>query len=196
MTIFRDDLDRQLYLRLLAEQGEAHRLRFLAWCLMTNHLHLIVAPPTPGSLGRAIGETHRRYTWQVNRRDGVIGWLFQGRFRSCPLDDRHEIAAIRYVERNPVRAGMAAQAWEYPWSSAAFHVGEKNEDPLVDSRDLLGSAGEWRKWLAHDPVEIEAVRRASRTGRPCGSKRFMSRLERRTGRQLAPQRPGRPVKTG
>ena len=196
MTIFRDDVDRQLYLRLLAEQGEAHRLRFLAWCLMTNHVHLIVAPPTPESLGRAIGEAHRRYTWQVNRRDAVIGWLFQGRFRSCPLDDRHEIAAIRYVERNPVRAGMAAQAWEYPWSSAAFHVGEKNEDPLVDSRDLLGSAGEWRKWLAHDPAEIEAVRRASRTGRPCGSKRFMSRLERRTGRQLAPQRPGRPVKTG
>ena len=195
MSIFRDDEDRQLYLRLMAEQGRAHRLRFLAWCLMSNHVHLIVAPSTRESLGRAIGEAHRRYTWQVNRRESVTGWLFQGRFNSCPLDERHGIAAIRYVERNPVRAGMAAQAWEYPWSSAAFHVGERREDPLVAERDLLGSAGQWRRWLACDPAEIEAVRRASRTGRPCGSPRYMSRLERRTGRRLIPRRAGRPRKS-
>jgi putative transposase len=194
MSIFRDDEDRHLYLRLLGEQGKANRLRFLAWCLMTNHAHLVGVPPTRASLARAIGEAHRRYTWRVNRRDGVTGWLFQGRFNSCALDERHGIAAIRYVERNPVRAGLAEQAWEYPWSSAAFHVGGKSEDPLVIGADLLGSPGQWRKWLACDPAEIEAVRRAARTGRPCGSAAFVSRLERRTSRRRVPRSGGRPRK--
>ncbi len=194
MSIFRDDEDRQLYLRLLAEQGEANRLRFLAWCLMTNHVHLVVVPATRESLARAIGEAHRRYTWQVNRRDGVTGWLFQGRFSSCPLDEKHGIAAIRYVERNPVRAGLVERAWEYPWSSAAFHVGQRSEDALVSGGDPLGSPGQWRQWLAHDPAETGTVRRAARTGRPCGSAAFLSRAERRTGRWLAPRSGGRPRK--
>ena len=194
MCIFRDDEDRRLYVRLLAEQAEAHRLRFLSWCLMTNHVHLAAVPATRATLARAIGEAHRRYTWQVNRRDGVTGWLFQGRFSSCPLDERHGIAAIRYVERNPVRAGLTAQAWEYPWSSAAFHVGVKSEDPLVRERDLLGSPRQWRAWLARDPAEIEAVRRAGRTGRPRGSAGFISQAERRTGRRLLLRNGGRPCK--
>ena len=128
MAVFRDDEDRQLYLQLLTEQACLHRLRFLSWCLMTNHMHLIVVPPRPETLARAVGEAHRRYTWQVNRREGVRGYLFQGRFFSCPLDESHGLAAIRYVERNPVRAGVVSQAWEYPWSSAAFRVGERESE--------------------------------------------------------------------
>lgn len=194
MSVFRNDDDRQLYIALLVEQAKKHRLSFLAWCLMTNHVHLVVVPETSESLAIALGEAHRQYTWRVNRRDGVTGWLFQGRFYSCPLDEVHGMAAVRYTERNPVRAGLAEHAWDYPWSSAAFHVGERKDDPLVKDCDLMGSPSEWRKWLATDPRETEALRRAARTGRPCGSKSFVSRLERRTGRRLAPSVGGRPRK--
>ena len=192
MAVFRDDEDRQLYLQLLTEQARLHRLRFLSWCLMTNHVHLIVVPRRPETLARAVGEAHRRYTWQVNRREGVRGYLFQGRFFSCPLDESHGLAAIRYVERNPVRAGIVLQAWEYPWSSAAFRVGERGSDPLVAERDRLGRAQDWRRWLRRDPAEIALLRKAVLTGRPCGAPRFLSRAERRTGRSLRPGPRGRP----
>ena len=85
-----------------------------------------------------MGEAHRQYTWRVNRREGVVGYLFQGRFFSCPLDEQHGLAAIRYVERNPVRAGLVEEAWEYPWSSAGFRVGERKTDALVAEVDLVG----------------------------------------------------------
>lgn len=192
MPVFRDERDRQLYVQLMLEQARAHGLRFLAWCLMENHVHLIVIPRTEQSLARGIGEAHRRYTWQVNRREGVVGWLFQGRFYSCPLDEKHGIAAIRYVERNPVRAGVVSQAWEHAWSSAAFHVGQRTDDPLVGEPGDLGSPADWRKWLECDPQEMALLRKATRTGRPCGSPRFTAELEQFTGRRLTPSIGGRP----
>jgi putative transposase len=192
MAVFRDDEERHPYLQLLIEQARLHRLRFLSWCLMTNHVHLVVVPPE--ALARGIGEAHRRYTWRVNRKEGVCGYLFQGRFFSCPLDEEHGLAAIRYVERNPVRAGIVAEAWEYPWSSAGFRVGERERDALVAERDRLGRAHDWRRWLRSDPAETALLRKAVRTGRPCGGAGFVGRAERRTGRSLRPGPRGRPRK--
>jgi len=117
MDVFQDDEDRRVYLQLLAaEQAARYGLRFLAYCLMSNHAHLIVIPSEEHSLSRGLGEAHRRYTTYVNLRDGVRGYLFQGRFYSCPLDERHLVAAARYVERNPVRAGLVRYAWDYACS--------------------------------------------------------------------------------
>lgn len=138
MDVFFDDEDRRAYLRLLSEQAQMHGVRFLAYCLMTNHVHLIAVPKTQQSLARAIGEAHRRYTRRINFRQGVRGYLFQGRFFSCPLDEYYLLAATRYAERNPVRAKRVRRPWNWPWSSAAYHVGRRKTDPLVEDRDLLG----------------------------------------------------------
>ena len=184
--------DRAEYLRLLREQCERHRVRILSYCLMTNHVHLVAVPEQAQSLARGIGEAHKRYTRYVNFRQGVRGYLFQGRFFSCPLDERHLVAAIRYAERNPVRAGLTAQAWEYPWSSAAYHVGMAQTDPVVDGRgvrDLIGER-DWEALLRADPPETAFLRRSTRTGRPCGDDRFVARAEEHTGRRLYRLKPG------
>src|SRR3989304_580413 len=138
MDVFFGDADREEYLRLLAEQGKRFHLRFLSYCLMSNHVHLVGVPKEPDSLSRGIGEAHRLYTRRVNFREGVRGYLLQGRFYSCPLDEAHGIPAVRYVQRDPARAGLAEEPWEYRWSSAAFHVGLVSEDPLVADGSWLG----------------------------------------------------------
>jgi putative transposase len=117
---------------------------------MTNHVHLIATPDKADSLVRAIGEAHRRYTRMINFRDNVRGFLFQGRFSSCPVSTGdYLLAAVRYVERNPVRAGMVTLPWEYPWSSARFHLGITERDPLVKKSSLLKvSMPLWKKLRA------------------------------------------------
>jgi len=104
--IVRDDLDRELYLSLMRQHAEPTGVRFLAWCLMTNHVHLVAICSEEDSLARGIGDAHRRYTRARNFREGVRGYLFQGRFGSCVLDEKHLLAAVRYVELNPVAAGL------------------------------------------------------------------------------------------
>jgi len=196
MRVFFSDKDRREYLRLMAEQAARHGLQVLSYCLMTNHVHLVVVPSSREALAGGIGEAHKRYTRYVNFRQGVRGYLFQGRFYSCALDEPHLVAAVRYVERNPVRAGLARNAWDYAWSSAAYHVGEAQRDPLVAGRGLyqLVGADDWRDLLNSDPAEAAAVRRATGTGRPCGAEGFMKLAEKITGRLLHPLKPGRPPK--
>jgi hypothetical protein len=97
--------------------------------------------------GWAIGEAHKRHSRMRNFAEGVRGYLFQGRFGSCVLDEKHLAAAVRYVENNPVRAGMVKRTWEYPWSSAKFHIGEQKVDVLVKDRNLLGLVANWREFL-------------------------------------------------
>ena len=103
--------DHRVYLSFLREQAARFGLRVLGYCLMTNHVHLIAVPETPEGLRRAMGEAHRRYTRRVNFREGWRGHLWQGRFGSSPMDERHTVAALRYVERNPVRAGLCRVPW-------------------------------------------------------------------------------------
>ena len=117
----------------MAEESERFGVTFLAWCLMTNHVHLIVQPSDSDSLARAIGEAHRRYTRMKNFSEGVRGYLFQGRFGSCVLDQQHLLAAGRYVERNPVRAKLVKEATESLWSSCRFNCGLEENDPLPAS---------------------------------------------------------------
>jgi len=194
MDIFFTDGDRAEYLRLMAEHGGAAGLRFVAWCLMTNHVHLIAVPERALSLARGVGEAHRRYTRFVNFGQGVRGYLFQGRFFSCPLDEKHAMAAVRYVERNPVRAGLVKRAWDWPWSSAAYHVGLLDEDPLVTEREYFGPVHDWRALLSSEPEESARLRHHVRTGRPLGSRRFVETAERLLGRRLRPRPAGRPGK--
>lgn len=190
LPVFFGDADRRTYLALLAEQGAQHGVKFRAYCLMTNHIHLVAIPKREESLARAIGEAHRRYTRMINFRENARGYLFQGRFFSCPLDDEYFLAAVRYVELNPVRAKMVPKAWDYSWSSCRFHVGLRQRDTLVPDRDLLGLETKWRHHVRDDDDRADLLRKKTHTGRPCGSITFVRKMERRTGRTLQPQRPG------
>ena len=192
MDVFHTDEDRARYLALLSEQGTRFGLRFLSYCLMTNHVHLIAIPARTESLARAVGEAHRLYTRSVNQREAVSGYLFQGRFHSCPLDERHLVATVRYIERNPVRAGLVRVPWRYAWSSAAFHVGLRRDDPLVLDRDFAGLVTDWPRLLRADPDEVDFLREKIRTGRPCGTDKFVRRAGRLTRRNLQLRPRGRP----
>jgi putative transposase len=195
LAIFQTEEDRQQYLRFLAEETGRFGVEILAWCLMTNHVHFIAVPQKADSLARAFGEAHRRYTRMKNFQEGVRGYLFQGRFNSCVLDEIHLLAAASYVELNPVRAGIVKRAWRYPWSSAAFHIGLGKMDLLVKDPTLRGLVKNWKEFLLEaSPAKNEVVRKMTRTGRPLGDIGFVKVVERLTSRDLSMGNPGRPVK--
>ncbi len=191
LPVFFCEDDYRTYLRLLRDWCDREGVSVWAYCLMNNHVHLVVVPETETGLARAIGEAHRRYTRAINFRQGWRGYLFQGRFASCPMDGRYLLAAVRYVELNPVRAQMVENAWDYPWSSAAAHIQGK-DDRLVKVKPMLERVADWREYLGQemDPAELKALRRYNRTGRPLGDEQFVVRLERATGRELIPHKPG------
>jgi putative transposase len=124
------------------------------------------------------------------------GHLWQNRFYSCPLDDAHLVAAMAYVERNPVRAGMVKKAWDYPWSSAKAHADGHDESGLLDMKSWLKlhSAEEWRTLLskAEDKVTCDLIRSRTFKGRPLGSDSFISKLETTVGKRLRAMPVGRP----
>ena len=193
-TFFRKD-DYRAYVELMAEWCGRCGVGVWGYCLMPNHVHLIVVPETEDGLRRAIGEAHRRYTRRVNFREGWRGHLWQGRFASFVMDEPYLLACARYVERNPVRAGLCARAGDYPWSSAAAHLAGK-DDGLVCVRPLLELVPRWGRHLSTDPDEetVRRLRRHEGTGRPLGGERFLQRLEKIVGRLLRPRKPGRKKK--
>ncbi len=195
MDIFYSDRDRKKYLFLLNQQAEKAGLKYVSYCLMTNHVHLLVIPTTEVSLRHGIGEANRLYTRYINFREKTRGYLFQGRFFSCPMDDPYFIAAARYVERNPVRAKICKSAEEYQWSSARYHLGLSKKNPLIKSQyEGIGTVSEWRKFLKSEPREIKLMKVSFRTGRPIGSEAFLKQSELTTGRDLIPKVGGRPRK--
>jgi putative transposase len=188
---FFSDADYALYRTLLAEFAAKACVAVWAYCLMPNHVHLILVPTTEHGLAAALGEAHRRYTRHVNFREGWRGFLWQGRFASFPMDEAHLLAAAQHVELNPVRAGLVRSPEDWPWSSARAHL-EARGDGLVEVAPLLARAGDWRGVLAQDLAGdyATAFRRAEHTGRPLGSADFVKELEERTGRLLAKRKPG------
>jgi len=189
-TFFEDD-DYLVYLELMGEWCRHYGVEIWAYCLMTNHVHLIAVPETEEALGLAIGEAHRRYTRHVNFREGWRGHLWQGRVASFPMDQRYVVAAARYVELNPVRAKMVKQAEKYPWSSAKAHL-EGKDDHLVMTGPLQDIIGDWAEFLAGglDENDHAALQKHERTGRPLGADEFVEKLEGDLGRSLKRQKPG------
>ena len=202
LPVFFSDDDRWLYLELLAQGVSTSGTKCLAWCLMDNHVHLILVPEHEDGLRAMLGEAHRRYTRHVNFREGWRGHLFQGRFASYPMDDAHLMAAVRYVELNPVAAGIVERAEDWPWSSAGSHVAGRREasDPLTDVAALGRHVRNWRALLRHGlaaadhgpegEAVTEAIESRLRTGRPLAEADWIAEQEARLGRKLAPQKPG------
>jgi len=196
MDIFESDADRTVYLQLLARLGHRHGVSFLAWCLMTNHVHLIAIPIRLDSLARGIGNAHRRYSQLVNQRTGASGHLFQARFYSYPIQaDSHLLASARYVELNPVFAGLASCPEDYPWSSARYHL-SGCADPLVTSDPLAELAPDWRAFLS-DGVRLaadrERIERHLTSGYPLGDDKWAHAVGENAGFHYPPKRPGRPA---
>ncbi|MCE5230417.1 transposase [bacterium] len=203
--VFYTDHDRRHYLDDLANRASDRGLDIWGWCLMTNHVHLVVVPRKRDALASVIGHVHQRHAMRINKAHEWRGHLWADRFYSTPLDEAHLWAAIKYVELNPVRAGLARYAEEWLWSSARAHCGLKPATgstalPAVGSpfggthpHPLHGRPISWSDWLrlGLEAEALDRLRRATMTGRPCGSAEFACGLEAQLGRNLTPQRRGR-----
>ena len=149
MNIFLKDEDYEYYKKLLLEQCSIYELKVVSYCLMTNHVHLIVIPKNKESLSKAIGETHRLYTRKINFEQKVKGHLFQERFYSTPLDEEHFLYALRYVEQNPVKAYMVKYPWDYKYSSTRYRLNIQ-EDKLLSNYEAIDSIEDYKSFLLNE----------------------------------------------
>ncbi len=189
-TFFSDDDYREYIMHIAAAKADSGT-DIWAWCLMPNHVHLIVVPERCDSLSALFADAHRRYTRYINFREGWRGHLWQGRFHSCVMDERHLLAAIRYVELNPVTAGLCRQPEDWPWSSSRAHLAG-HDDALVSVTPMLQRISNWRRYLQSPDAEVtlDKLRKHSRTGRPLGDDHFIEKLEQLTQRSLKRRKPG------
>ena len=198
--VFHSAAERRFYVDILARNAAHYGVRFLGYCLMTNHVHLIAVPEREDSLARTLGCTHSEYALALNHAHGHSGHLWQNRFFSCPLDQPHLLSALRYVDLNPVRAGLVCEPLQWPWSSARAHMLDYVPDPVLDRRwvECLGrwDYAEWREIMnaGVSVGETDAIRRATHTGEPLGSREFVAAVERQAGRSLRVLARGRPPK--
>jgi putative transposase len=187
--------DYRLYLRYLAAACADTATAIWAWCLMPNHVHLILVPSAGGGLGAVMRRTQGRYTRAINAREGRVGHLWQARFASFVMDETYLLACARYVELNPVRASLAQRAEDWPWSSARAHL-DGWDDGLTDPEPLLERWPDWRRIL-EAPLEeeaLQAIRDRERTGRPLGGPAFVRRFA--PSPEPSKARRGRPPKAG
>ncbi len=197
--IFLDDNDRKQYLAFIANYSRKHNLNILAYCLMDNHVHFVVVPKEADSIARTFSVAHTLYSQYYNKKMNVLGHLWQGRFYSCVLDEKHFIAASRYVERNPVRAGIVGKPSEYEWSSAKSHVDSLYKQIIDTSlffKYLESGRDKWREFIDEQEKteEVVAIRKHTMTGRPLGGNFFVQKLEKMFGLRLHALPVGRPNK--
>ena len=188
---FFEDGDFALYRDLLAEASRRAGTDVWAYCLMPNHVHLIVVPGDEDGLRRTFADAHRRYTGFINARHRWTGHLWQGRYGAVAMDEAHLVQAARYVALNPVRARLCDRAEEWPWSSTRAHqAGE--DDELATVAPLLERIGDFAAFLGgeEDQQATRALRIAETTGRPVGSAHWIEQMEQRSGRSLARRKPG------
>jgi putative transposase len=169
--IFLTQGDCRRYVEMLAEACRAQRVRCLAWCLMPNHVHLILTPETTAGLRGVMSSVNTRYAQRINGREQLSGHLFQDRFRSYPMDEAHMLVAVRYIENNPVKAALVRAAQDWRWSSARAHLGLAS-DPLTDVAAIGRHIGNWSTYL-QDGLEAAdedgRIEGALRCGRPIGT---------------------------
>jgi putative transposase len=190
--------DYELYLDLLTDAARSAHVEIWSYCLMPNHVHIIVVPSDPDGLWRTFRQVHRHYTGYINARMRVTGHLWQGRYGSVAMDQAHLNAAFRYVALNPVRAGLVKRADDWEWSSTRAHMAGV-DDQLVKVAPALERVGNFAAFLGEDfdeALTYAALRKAESVGRPIGSKDWLADMEARTGMTLAPQRRGPMPKNG
>ncbi len=196
---FFTDTDYARYVDLIAEGRLKANVSVVAWCLMPNHVHLILVPQTTDGLVRALSSAHQRYTWVINRRNGWTGYLWQRRFHSTPMDDAHLILAIRYVELNPVRARLVERPEEWRWSSVRGRVSGTGDALIEGARpELLANVADWKGFLAEglDEANARRIRSIETKETVLGGPAFVRHVETMAGRSLETRPRGRPRKWG
>jgi len=190
-AVFFKEEDYLYYLELLKKWCDEEQVAIWSYCLMSNHVHLIVTPDTSSNLSRAIAETHRRYTRMINFRENWRGYLWQGRFASFPMDEKYLLKAAAYVELNPVKANLVSKPEDYRWSSVHAHLKGKDPYDIVDAQKLIDICGDWKGYLQQAVADTEVdFKKHSNTGRPLGDDSFIERAERLLNRDLRKKKPG------
>ena len=196
--VFGKDEDFKEYVSLLNECSGKYGLKILAYCLMNNHVHFIAIPTEKESLARTFNTTHMRYAQYINKKKKARGHLWQGRFYSSILDEMHLIEAVRYVERNPVRAKLVKKAWDWRWSSAGAHVGKSEADVNISRNAFLEEVikDNWKQYLFQKDEEkyLEELRMKTRTGKPFAGEKLLRQLEEKYKMKLGVRLKGRPKK--
>ena len=188
---FFSDADYGAYLELVRKCKVIAAVDILAYCLMPNHVHIIAVPENSRSLARLFGPVHHRYAQRVNAINDWRGHLWQQRFYSVVMDENQTLAAMKYVEMNPVRAGLCKRADEWPWSSVHANLGER-DDEIVDESEVRQVIADWSEFLTGegDSEFVNSLRAQTSTGRPTGDDDFVESLEQKTGRRIRRRRPG------
>jgi putative transposase len=188
--------DYQAYLKFIATAKPNAGCDIWAYCLMPNHVHFVIVPQHENSLALLFKEAHRCYTRRINFREKWRGHLWQERFHSFVMDEPHLNATVKYVELNPVSAGLCENPQDWHWSSIHAHLSSK-DDELVSVKPMLERFPRWVDYLGKSESNQmrRSIRMHTRTGRPLGSESFIETLELKTGRSLKPRKPGRkPIK--
>ena len=163
--LFFSDGDYRAYLQILAISLGKHATRCFAYCLMPNHVHLMLVPSSIDGLRATLSSAHTTYAQRVNREQAATGHLFQGRFASYPMDEVHMMVAARYIENNPVKAGMVEHAELWPWSSARAHI-SKQADGFTDLAALGADVKNWRAMLEGGLEAADQIDASLLSGRP------------------------------
>ncbi len=203
-SIFADDGDRHQYLSVLSDVAQRHQVNIHAYVLMGNHVHLLVTPPTDEALSRMMQDLGRRYVGWFNHKHQRTGTLWEGRFRAHLIEaDGWLLRCLRYIELNPIRAGLVSNLREWPWSSLAHHLG-RCSDPLVTDHPAFWQLGNtpfereaaYARWLEEgvSAAERDRITRSLMRGQALGSERFLSAVGKQLGKDLTPARRGRPPK--
>ena len=194
--VFFTEQDKKRYLWWLTKYSHQYGLDILAYCLMSNHIHLIGIPRTITSIAEVMHIVNTRHTQTVNTEQGWTGHLFQGRYFSTSLDDVHLWVCIKYVEQNPVRAGLVSHAADYPWSSAKCHCGLCKNIVQASETGYDGKLDDWFDVLKGIPKLdlIEIIRHRTQKGIPCGDDDFLEKISNITGQAIKDRPKGRPSK--
>ena len=200
--LFHDDSDRTVFVRYLCHAIETTHSRIHAFVLMTNHVHLLASGGEPGSLSSMVQSVGRRYAYYVNQTYERTGTLFEGRFRSSLVgSERYLFSCMRYIELNPVRAGIVVRPEDYAWSSFRRNTGGDEFTWLVATDEYLSLGSDpaeraeaYRSLFGQplDAGELAAIRECARKGCPFGSPAFVARTERLLGRPARTRPQGRP----
>ena len=205
-TCFLDESDYLVYLLHLRELASKLECDVHAYCLMTNHVHLLLTPQSTNGCATLMRDLGQRYVQYFNRHHDRTGTLWEGRFRSCIAESAsYVLACYRYIELNPVRAGMVAEPAQYRWSSHPGNIGLRS-DPLITAHpeylalasDDLARRQAYRGLFdqALQPSVVLAIREATNGGYPLSSDSFKRDIARANPRRTEPGRAGRPRKSG
>ena len=195
--VFFSEEDRDKYLELLKKYSEKWEAPVIAYCLMSNHVHLLTRPRHDLSLYKMMQGLTLCYTQYINRRYNRTGRLWESRYHSCIVDKANYLWAVaRYIEQNPVRAKIVKTAEQYQYSSARAHITGKRDEMLGEELLKEGQRRDYREMLRAVPSEeeMQSIRYSTKTGRPFGRRAFIETMERKLQTSFILRSPGRPKK--